>query len=108
MNLAGVMVLAQIDPKQLADGLTVAPLAWVCVVLTLAVGYLFRELRAEQKARAEDAANHHAETVETLTSIVTLSLKLGEGLDILDKAVDRLGQHPRRSDHDEAAEAGRG
>ena len=79
-----------LDPVKLQEGLVSAPLATVCVVLLVVCGYLFRELRASERARFDDHERHRSQLVEVLTTTVTLQHQLREGFELLDKAVDRL------------------
>lgn len=80
----------EIDTNKLQEGLVTAPLATICAVLLVAVWYLFRELRAEQTKRIEQLERGNAQTLETLTSAITLGLKVTEAVEVLDKAVDRF------------------
>lgn len=73
---------------KLANGTVAYVLAVVCVVLAGVVGYLFVALQKSQAAR-------QAETVEILTAVVTLNVKMNEGLDVLEDAVEVLTQERR-------------
>lgn len=89
---AAAPALAQVPDLDTAERLASSNAATIFAALALmelgGIVYLFLAL---QKAQAK----HHAETVETLTAVVTLSLKLNEGFDVLDKAVDRFTEERR-------------
>lgn len=84
------LILAQIDPANLAEGLAKNPLAWLLVIALMTVGFLFRELRTEQAARiaAADAANK--EIQEILREVIPLTTKLTNAVDLLDRVVDKM------------------
>jgi hypothetical protein len=97
----GALILGQIDPTPVADGLAKNPLAWGLALSLLAIGYLFRTMNDERKAHAtalEAAQKTLVETIkadakeqrEILSQIVPLSSKLTEGLEILERVTDSL------------------
>ena len=90
--LAATPAAAQVDlnaAEKLANGNVAYVLAVACVGLVAVTVYLFKALMDAQRA-------HHAETVETLTSVVTLSNKLNEGLELVEKAIDHVTKEQRR------------
>lgn len=84
------MVLAQIDPNNLAEGLAKNPLAWLLVVALFSIWFLFRELRAEQAARIADAAKANEVIQEVLREVIPLTTKLVGAVELLDRAVDKI------------------
>jgi hypothetical protein len=89
---------AQIDlsvADKLANGNVANVLAVIVVVQAAVVAYLFTAWRGEVQGRREDQTKHHAETVETLTSVVTLSVKSADGMQVLDRAMDHFTQERR-------------
>ena len=78
------------DPAPIAEGLAKNPLAWGLAIALAAVAFLFRELSRERDQRIltmrEDAKEHR----ELLKSIVPLSEKLAEGIEILEDVTDTL------------------
>ncbi len=86
-----------IDPKDLAAGLSsslTSALAWGCVVLWLMlVGtnvFWVKVYLAQTNDRFAAQQAAHDATVATLTSVVKLSTKQTEAMDVLDKAIDRF------------------
>ena len=86
-----------IDPEKLATGLStslVSALAWGCVVLlSMLIGsnvFWVKVYLSLNKDRFEAQQAAHDATVATLTSVVTLSMKQTEAMDVLDKAIDRF------------------
>jgi uncharacterized membrane protein len=86
--------------KEVANGTVAYALAVACFLLICVVIYLFRAWREEVAGRREDAKvataeakaaarSHHAETVETLTSVITINLKSVEAVESLEKLSDR-------------------
>lgn len=89
--------LDALNPEKIAAGLTaglVSALAWGCVILLsmLIASNVFwvRAYLAQTEKRFESLQEHNAQTTATLTSVVSLSLKQTEGLDVLDRAIDRF------------------
>jgi hypothetical protein len=87
------MLLAQIDPTPIAEGLAKNPLAWISAVLLVAVGYLFRRLGEVQKEHMETIRQEAKEQREILREIVPLTVKLTESLETLEKITDRVTSH---------------
>lgn len=86
---------AQVDlgvADKLAGGTAEYVLAVGCVLSWLVSAYLFKQLMDAKAENRADAGKHHAETVETLTSVVTLSVKSADGLQVLEKAMDHFTQ----------------
>lgn len=96
--LAAPAAFAQLEtltPDKLAGGTVGYVLAVVVFVEAVVIAYLFKIYLDETRGRREDAARHSAETLETLTGVVTVNLKMGEGLEVLDRAVDTILQEKR-------------
>lgn len=68
----------------------VAALAAIAVIEALAIAWLAPALVASYEKRLQDTRAAHQHTVTTLSSVMTLSLKQQEGLEVIDKTLDRL------------------
>lgn len=77
------------DPSQIAAGLASAPLAWICAILIVVAGYLFRELRAADRLTLERA---DAAYKANLDRLLPLADKLADAVIILEKLSAREGQ----------------
>lgn len=77
------------DPS-IQQGLTTAPLATISAVLLAGVVYLFREVRALEKARIEDLQRFHAENSETQAKVIELALKSQELVDVVERVADHV------------------
>ncbi len=73
---------------KLANGTVAYVLAVVAVVEAAIVIYLFKALQDIQRER-------HAETIEVLTSVVTLNVKMTEGQDVLKDAIELFTEEKR-------------
>lgn len=89
------MILAQVDPSTLADGLARNPLAWLAALLILAVGYLFVRLNQAQAAHMETIRQEAKEQREILREVVPLTVKLTESLEALERITDKVTNHVR-------------
>ena len=78
-----------VSPEKLATGINTAPLAWAVVILLGVVAYLGKLVVSGYEARIALMEKMYAQLLETHTGTVTLGLKFSEGLDVLDKAIDR-------------------
>lgn len=81
-----------IDPHKVTEDLNRAPLAVICFVEFLVIAWLARALERSYEKRLEEGREAHKQTVTTLSSVITLSLKQTESMDVVDKTLDRLSQ----------------
>lgn len=72
------------DPV-LVTGLAANPLAWLCAASLTAVGYLFKELRAADRAALERAMAQEAAHRTTLEKILPVVEKLTGAVEILER-----------------------
>lgn len=97
------MLLAQIDPSTVANGLQANPLAWIAALALLAAGYLFNVILRDRKDHAAELAavrNEHLQTIkedakeqrEILAQVIPLATKLTEGLESLERIADKVTQ----------------
>jgi 4-amino-4-deoxy-L-arabinose transferase-like glycosyltransferase len=77
-----------LDPAGLQQGFTTAPLATSVVVLLVAVFYLFRELRAVERARIEDLTANFERLISMGEQVAKLSNSALESV----SAVEELGE----------------
>lgn len=85
------LVVGQVDEAgKVAEGLTKNPLAWMVVLLLGAVVFLTKQVISGYEARITLMEKMYAQLLETHTGTVTLGLKYAEGLDVLDKAIDKF------------------
>lgn len=97
------MLLAQIDPATVANGLASNPLAWIAALALAASGYLFTIIMRDRKDHAAELAQvrkEHLESIkadakeqrEILGQIIPLAGKLVEGLESLERITDKVTQ----------------
>lgn len=95
-NTVKEAVTGQLDVSAtaLADGLAANPLAWFCVILLFllisSATFLVKALMASYEARISLMEKMYDLLLTTHSGTVTLGLKYTEGLDVLDKALDRF------------------
>ena len=78
------------DLGQLANGLASNPLAWFVAILLLAVAYLFKELRAADKAALERAMVQEAAHRETLMRVIPVAEKLTDSVALVERMTSAL------------------
>ena len=79
------------DAGQLAAGLATSPLAWIATLLMLAVAYLFKELRAADRAAMERTVAQEAAHRVTLEKILPIAEKLVSAVEIMERLANRTG-----------------
>lgn len=73
------------DPSAIAGGLATHPLTYLCALLILACVYLFRELRAADKASLDRVVANATEHRETLKKVIPVAEKLAAGVETLER-----------------------
>ena len=109
--MVAALVLAQIDAKSAAEGLGRDFLPWAIVGLCIALAFVVRwalslikqiqTLQAEAATalvkaasdRSEREREHAKELREVLMQVMPLSMKMAEGLELLERLTDRGPRH---------------
>lgn len=79
------------DPTTIAEGLVKNPLAWISALLITVVAYLFKELRAADKATLVRADAADAAHRETLMKVLPIAEKLTSAVEIMERLAVRDG-----------------
>lgn len=94
--LPAAAAVVELDAGKLSESYATVPLATICAVLTLAVGYLFRELMKAKREHLQDVAGSHAQVVEVLTMVLPVQSKVSELGGLLEHAADSFNDFVRR------------
>lgn len=74
------------DPaSNIASGLATHPLTYLCALLILACGYLFKELRAADRAALDRVVKNAEEHRATLEKVIPVAEKLAAGVETLER-----------------------
>ncbi len=77
------------DPASIAEGLVKNPLAWIAALLLCAVAYLFKELRAADKATLDRSIAAEAAHRATLEKVIPVADRLTQAVEILERLSNR-------------------
>jgi hypothetical protein len=73
------------DPNAIAGGLATHPLTYLCALLIIACVYLFKELRAADRAALDRVVANATEHRATLEKVIPVAEKLATGVDTLER-----------------------